>query len=203
MGRTTELNRHWSHRIREVMTFVAVIWAVYLIGLVVPATVQWGLVPRTGSGLVGIVTMPFLHAGLGHLLSNTIPLVILMILLASSRRRCWSIVAGMVLASGILLWLLGRTANHIGASGLVFGLIAFLVTAGLLEKRVLSLLLTCVVLFLFSGTFFWGLVPVGNRSISVEGHLFGAAAGVLLAFVDNSRDRRTVNKQLPRLRRSR
>ncbi len=132
--------------------------------------------------MIGIVTMPFLHGGFGHLLSNTIPLSILLVVLGLSRAHSWVIVAGIALLSGILLWLLGRYADHIGASGLVYGLALYLIVAGLLEKRIVSMLIAIGVLFLFGTTLIWGVLPIGNRGVSWDGHLMGAIAGGVIAW---------------------
>ena len=75
-----------SEELRGILAFVGVVWIVFLVDLLTPLSLnQWGLVPRTGGGLIGVVSMTFLHAGFGHLISNTCPLVILLGLLAGSR----------------------------------------------------------------------------------------------------------------------
>lgn len=174
--------------IHAVLLFVGAIWAVYLVSLFLPWIDAWGVIPRTVRGLVGIVTMPFLHASLGHIVSNTVPLIVLLILLAGSRAQSWEIVLGIILLGGGLLWLLGRNGPddnvvHIGASGLIFGLIAFLIVSGLLERRLVPLLVALLVGFLYGGTMLGGVMPfAAGRGVSWDGHLCGAAAGVLVAF---------------------
>lgn len=169
--------------LKAVLIFVGALWAVYVVDLVVPIDLTaYGLVPRTASGLVGIVTMPFLHSGLRHLLANTVPLAILLLLLAGSRPRAWEIVVEIVVASGILLWLFGRSGDHVGASGLVFGLIAFLILAGLLEKKPMSLVIAVAVAFFYGGTLLLGVVPIGHDGVSWDGHLAGVVAGAGSAY---------------------
>ena len=140
-----------QHTIREeingVLTFVGTIWAVYLISLFLPAVDQYGVVPRHLRGLLGIPAMPFLHANLHHLISNTIPLLILLILLAGSRAQSWEVVVLIVLLGGLLLWIFGRPAVHIGASGLISGLTVFLILSGFLEERIIPLLVAVLVGF--------------------------------------------------------
>src|SRR4051812_46246417 len=97
-----------------ILGFLGVIWGVFLLSIVAPGVDRFGVVPRTSGGLIGIAAMPFLHASFAHLLSNTAPLFILLTLLAGSRARSWSIVAGISLLSGLLLWIFGRPAIHIG-----------------------------------------------------------------------------------------
>ena len=182
-----------KHTIREelggVVAFVAVVWAVFLLSCVLRGVElnAYGLRPRTAVGLVGVVTMPFLHVSLGHLVSNTVPLFILLVLLAGSRARSWEVLLEISLLGGGLLWIFGRAAVdgrstiHVGASGMVFGLAAFLIVSGLLEKRLIPLLVSLFVGFLYGGTLLTGVLPIGSPHVSWEGHLTGAVAGVMVA----------------------
>jgi membrane associated rhomboid family serine protease len=81
-----------------------------------------------------------------------------------------------------LLWIFGRSAIHIGASGLVYGLVAFLIASGLFERRLLSLLIALVVGALYGSSMLWGALPTAGPHVSWDGHLAGAAAGVVLAY---------------------
>ena len=173
-----------QQELKGVSIFVAIIWGVFLLECVLPF--QWhsyGVTPRTVSGLIGIPLMPFLHGNLQHISSNTVPLFVLLILLAGSKTRSWQVVASIVLLGGGLLWLFGRPATHVGASGLIFGLIAYLVVSGWLERRFVPLMISVVVTFLYGGTLFWGMMPSVGTHVSWDGHLFGALAGCLIAFV--------------------
>jgi membrane associated rhomboid family serine protease len=175
-----------AHTIREELTgigvFIAAIWSVFALSFVFPSLDQYGVVPRTVGGLVGIVAAPFLHANLGHIVSNTVPLFILLVLLAGSKAQSWAIVVEIVLLGGFLLWLFGRSADHIGASGLIFGLIAFLLVSGFLEKRFIPLLVSLAVGFLYGWTLLWGVTPRLGSSISWDGHLWSAVAGAIVAY---------------------
>ena len=126
--------------------------------------------------------MPFLHADFHHIVSNTFPLFILLMLLAGSKARSWEIVIEVVLLGGLLLWLFGRHADHIGASGLIFGLVAFLIVSGLLERRIVPLIVTAVVAFLYGGTLLSGVLPRLGSHVSWDGHLCGAVAGGIVAY---------------------
>jgi membrane associated rhomboid family serine protease len=176
-----------SHTIREeihsVVLFVGTIWVVYFVSLVFPGLDRYGVVPRKFSGLVGIVATPFLHANLTHLLSNTVPLIVLLILLPGSRAESWEVVAMIAFLSGLLLWIFGRPAVHIGASGLISGLTAFLILSGFLEHRIIPLLISLLVGFLYGGSFVLGVLPRFGSAISWDGHLCGAIAGGLVAYV--------------------
>ncbi len=175
-----------SHTIRQelsgVVLFVAAIWAVFFASLGFPRLDSYGVVPRTTVGLVGIGTMPFLHANLHHLLSNTVPLFVLLVLLAGSRAESWEVVAFIAVLGGALLWIFGRPAVHIGASGLISGLAAFLILSGFLEQRIIPLLIALLVGFLYGGSLLLGVVPRVGSEISWDGHLCGAVAGGIVAY---------------------
>jgi membrane associated rhomboid family serine protease len=162
---------------------VAALWVCYTVDWVLPTDfTAWGLVPRTARGLLGIATMPFLHGSFGHLTSNTVPLVVLLGLLIGTQSRAWTLVAAMVGLGGLLLWLLGRPAVHVGASVLVYSLIGYLLTAALFHRRWLSLSVAVVVLLIYGGSLLWGVLPMAGKAVSWEGHLCGALAGALLAY---------------------
>jgi membrane associated rhomboid family serine protease len=175
-----------AHTIREELTgigvFIGAIWGVFALSFIVPSVDHYGIVPRTVGGLVGIVAAPFLHANLGHIVSNTVPLFILLVLLAGSKAQSWTIVVEIVLLGGFLLWLFGRSADHIGASGLIFGLIAFLLVSGFLEKRAIPLIVSLAVGILYGWTLLWGVIPRLGSSISWDGHLWSAVAGGIVAY---------------------
>ncbi len=173
--------------VQGVLVFVGTIWAVTLLSFFVPRLGQFGVVPRTFGGLVGIPFMPFLHEGLFHLISNTIPLIVLLVLLAGSRARSWEIVATIIGLSGALLWLVGRStthghpAIHVGASGLVFGLATFLIVSGFLEKRIIPLIIAVVVALMYGSSLLFGMLP--RDGISWDGHICGAIAGGAVAYL--------------------
>ena len=126
--------------------------------------------------------MPFLHENLRHIVGNTMPLAVFLALLVGSRARSWSVVTLIVLGSGSLLWMIGRQAIHIGASGLVFGLGSFLISAGFLERRPLTVLIAVLVGVTYGGSLLGGLLPTDAR-VSWDGHLAGAVAGATVAFM--------------------
>ncbi len=173
-----------QQELQGVIAFVAVIWGVFILDCLVPFDINTlGLTPRTLAGLVGIPATPFLHANFQHLLSNTGPLFILLTLLAGSNARSWEIVIEVVLLGGILLWIFGRNATHVGASGLIFGLIAFLIVSGFREKRIVPLIVSMIVGFLYGGTLLTGVIPRFGSQVSWDGHLFGAIGGGIIAYL--------------------
>ncbi len=175
-----------THTIREeinaVALFVGTIWAVFFLSLAFPALDNYGVIPRRIIGLVGVPAMPFLHANFHHLLGNTIPLAVLLILLAGSRAESWQVVLEVAILGGLLLWIFGREAVHIGASGLISGLTAFLIVAGLLEQRIVPLLIALIVGFFYGGSLIMGVIPHFGSHISWDGHLCGAIAGGIVAY---------------------
>ena len=165
-----------------VALFVGLVWAGYILDIFLPLE-RLALVPRKLFGVPGIICMHFLHKDLGHILSNTFPLFVLLTLMAGSRANTRQIVLGIMAGSGLLLWLFGAgNAMYIGASALVFGLIGFLVTAGFLEKRPIPLLIAIGVGFMYGWTFLIGLLPL-SKQVSEWSHFLGALTGVALAFV--------------------
>ena len=179
------MNNNYQHTIREelplLIFFVGLIWATFVLDIFLPLE-KLGLYPRSLTGLVGIPSMTFLHVNFAHLFGNTIPLVTLLALLAGSRGKSLHIVATIIIIGGCLLWLLGRPNIHIGASLLVFGLAAYLIASGFIEKRISSLMISVIVGFIYSGTLIKGVMP-WQTNVSWEGHLFGAIAGVIAAWL--------------------
>jgi len=150
-----------------------------------------GLMPRTLHGLIGIFTAPIIHGDLAHLISNTIPLLFLGSVLFFFYDRIGRIVFfRCYFYTNILVWSLSpRVSYHIGASGLIYGLSAFLIFYGLLRKDFVSLLISIVVIFAY-GSIFYGILPTDPR-ISWESHLAGALVGTATAF--NLADKKRVN----------
>ena len=163
--------------------FIGMIWLVFLVDWVLATDLRnWGVAPRSLWGLAGIFTMPFLHGNWQHLVGNTVPLVVLLSLLAGSRANSAGIVLTLTVIGGALLWVIGPGASvHIGASGLIYGLITFLITAGITERRPMALTVAVIVGILYGTTLFGGILPFTvNEGVSWQGHLTGAIAGVLL-----------------------
>jgi len=170
-------------KLRGVAIFLGIVWGVYLLELFISPCRELGLKPRSLWGLVGIVTMPFLHGDFWHLLGNSFPLAALLALLVVSRDRPWMVVAALTACGGTLLWLVGRPAIHIGASGLIMGLITFLIVVGFIERKLVSLMIAVLVLFFYGGAVLWSVLPFSVAETSWEGHLCGAVGGGLVAYV--------------------
>ena len=143
---------------------------------------RFGIRPRELGGLDGIAFSPFLHSGFGHLIANTVPFAVMGAAIAVGGARRFvqvSLIVG--LFGGVGTWLTGPPHSvHIGASGLVFGYLTYLVSRGLFAHK-LTYLIGGVVTFVVYGGVLWGLLP--QPGVSWQGHLFGAAGGILAAFV--------------------
>ena len=175
-----------SHTIRQeirgVVVFIGLIWAVFLVSLVFPGLDKYGVIPRNSVGSQGSRQCRFCTEILSHILSNTVPLVVLLILLAGSRAESWEVVVVISVLGGLFLWIFGQPAVHIGASGLISGLIAFLILSGFLELRIVPLLIALFVGCLYGGSLVLGILPRLGSEISWDGHLCGAIAGGLVAY---------------------
>ena len=175
--------------------FLVSIWGVFIIDSAFELGLNsHGNRPREIRGLKGILTYPFLHSGIEHLWNNTASFFTLNALLFYFYRslavRVWLI---MFVVSGSLLWLFGGTGNHIGASGIVYGLASFLFVSGVIRNNLLLLRISLVVVFLYGGLVWW-MLPI-KEGISWEGHLSGALTGLVLAIVyRNSGPKRPIYK---------
>lgn len=144
--------------------------------------VNLGMYPRHQQGLPGIIMSPLIHGDWQHLFGNSASfLVLATALFFFYRKLALRIFIINYLLSGILLWLGGRQVWHIGASGVIYGLAAFLLFSGIFRKDVRLLTISLIVVFLY-GSFFWGLFPI-KENISWDGHLMGAASGTILASI--------------------
>jgi membrane associated rhomboid family serine protease len=170
---------------------VFLMWLIFYLELVTgfPFT-NFGIVPFTARGIIGIFVAPLLHGNLDHLISNTIPLLFLGTVLyffypriaATVFLRCWFL-------TNLLVWLFAwRQAVHIGASGLVYGLAYFLIFFGIFKRDFMSMLISIIILLMY-GSVFYGILPTDPR-ISWESHLAGGLVGIYTA-VTFGKDKQT------------
>ena len=161
--------------------FSAVMWLVKIFeSLLEIKFIIFGVYPRTAQGLIGIITSPFIHGDYLHLLSNTIPIILLGAALVyfykSIALRVFLLI---FFLTGIWVWLAGRPSYHIGASGVVYGLAFFLFLSGIFRKDRSLMAFSLLVVFLYGGII-WGILPI-DTGMSWEGHLFGALSGIICA----------------------
>ena len=142
---------------------------------------QFSIVPRDITSLLYIMTSPWLHISIGHFWSNFVTLVILSFLLFEFGLKRYVFVSLLLIAStGIFVWVFGRTGQHLGASGVVYGYFGYLVLAGWLSKRIWLALISIGVVFFYGGLI-WGVLPPPPY-ISWESHLFGFVSGLFFAY---------------------
>ena len=165
------------------LSFVLLIWLVYWFELRFGFRFNdMGIYPRTFSGLRGILFSHFIHGSLEHLYHNSTPLLILSTaLFYFYRALAWRVLVLGLLFSGFLTWLIGSPAFHIGASGLIYVLMSFMLFKGILSKNHHLTALSLVVVFLY-GSMLWYVFPV-KENMSWEGHLSGLLVGLVFAFV--------------------
>jgi membrane associated rhomboid family serine protease len=160
---------------------VAAIWLAEALDTLLPVNADfWGIQARTLDGLVGVVLAPFLHADFGHVIANTVPLVLLGLLVAwRAGPQTWRVLAFIVVVGGLGVWLLAPSnVITIGASGLVFGLLGYLLAAGVVTRRWLDVALSIAVAVLFGGMVA-GITPFGvGAGVSWLAHMTGFAAGI-------------------------
>lgn len=143
---------------------------------------RWGIYPLEWNGLRGILFGPFVHGSLRHLFNNSVPLFVLTAALFYFYRRIrWKVLLTGLLLTGVATWLFARPAWHIGASGVIYMLAAFLFFKGIFSRRYQLIALSLMVVFLYGGML-WYLFPIDPK-ISWEGHMSGFAVGLLLSVV--------------------
>jgi membrane associated rhomboid family serine protease len=177
-----ERYRSQAEGLRTLAVLVAIMWVVEFVNVLDSYRLDHdGIVPRSFSHLDGIVFAPFLHASFGHLLSNTVPFVILGVAIALAGARRLLLVSGIVaLVSGLGTWLIapGGTVT-VGASGVVFGYATYLISRGVFDRRIVEIALGVLVGVFFGAALIYDLIP--KSGISWQAHLFGGIGGVIAA----------------------
>jgi membrane associated rhomboid family serine protease len=141
---------------------------------------QFGNIPRVVSALPGILIGPFLHGGIGHFLSNIVPLCIFsFLMLQHGAKRFFMVTLWIIVLTGLLVWLFGRSATHVGISGVLYGYFAYLLLAGFLSGKPKLMIISLLVGFFYGGLIF-GVLP-SRPFVSWESHLFGFISGLIAA----------------------
>ena len=161
--------------------FVALIWVIQLwnwglnLGLA-----RFGVRPREWAGLPGILLAPLLHGGFSHLIGNSLPLLVLgTVMLHLYPSSALKVIPAAYLGPGIAVWLFARASVHVGASGLVYGLVSYIFVAGLIRRDKRAIAASLLVCFLY-GTLVWGILPI-KPGVSWETHLAAGLIGLVLA----------------------
>jgi membrane associated rhomboid family serine protease len=174
-----ELKLHW----RLLFGLLGVMWLSEIVDTLLGGRLDGlGIRPRIVDGLVGIPLAPFLHSGFAHLIGNTIPFLVLgWLVLLRETRHFIAVFVATTLLGGLGVWLLGHSGTHIGASGVVFGLLGYLLLVGWLERSIGTILLSAFVGLNYGWTLL-GVLPL-QRGVSWEGHLFGFLTGGAMAWL--------------------
>ena len=174
--------------LRLALAFVALLWLIEASNLLLGLDPgDLGVRPREWAGLVGVLVAPLMHGSAEHLFANTPPLAVagvtMLYLYPQSSLR---VLPAVYLGPGIAVWLFGRPSAHLGASGLVYGLVSYILVAGLLRRDRRAIAASLLVCFLY-GTLVWGVFPI-RTGASWETHLAAAVIGAVLAFALRHRD---------------
>ncbi len=168
--------------------FVLLLWIIQLFSYITNINLyNLGIHPRSLDGLIGIITGPLIHAGFPHLISNSIPMLILGTgIFYFYPNAAVKVVLTIYFATDILVWLFARHVWHVGASGVIYGFLAFIFFSGIFRRDNRSIGLSLLVTFLYGGLV-WGVLP-GMKGISWESHLFGGLVGIVAAFIFKKSD---------------
>ena len=176
------VTRTFKQQVTTLSATVGATWTAFVVnGIAGGALMQYGVIPRTLTGLRGILFAPFLHANMQHLIANTIPFLAMgWLVMLRDARHFLPVTLFAMLGSGLMAWLLGAPGSvHIGASGVVFGYFGFLLLGGWYARSFMSITLSILVAVLWGGLVL-GIAP-GQVGISWQSHLGGFMAGVLAA----------------------
>ena len=177
-----QITKKAMESMRVAAWLVGIIWIIHLIQVLLGIDFGYlGTYPRKIWGLRGIIASPLIHADFPHLMSNSVPLFILTSTIFFFYKRVAARAYLMIyLMTGIMVWIFARTVFHIGASGVVYGLVSFIFWNGIFRRSLQSIVLALVVTVLYSG-YFAGILP-NQEGISWESHLLGGLVGIFVAY---------------------
>jgi membrane associated rhomboid family serine protease len=177
-------SQHFLESFKFPIIMLAIMWGIHIIKVVTGArfAAMYGMYPRSTEGILGIFTSPLIHSNWQHLTNNSVPFLVLgvMIFLFYRRIALKSFVLIYIL-TGLAVWIFARDVIHIGASGVVYGLVSFVAFLGIFRRNIKSIVLSLIILFLYSGMFY-GVLP-NQPGISWESHLLGGIVGIIVAWI--------------------
>ena len=167
--------------IKITLGFVALIWFIQLLNWGLDLGLErFGIRPRQFAGLPGILLAPLLHGGFSHLFANSLPLLVLgTVMLHLYPNSALKVIPVVYVGPGIAVWLFARASIHLGASGLIYGLVTYIFVAGLIRRDRRAIAASLLVCFLY-GALAWGVLPI-QPGLSWETHLAAALIGLALA----------------------
>lgn len=165
------------------IVLIIILWAIHIYQFVSEVSLgHLGIYPKHFSGLKGIITSPLIHGDFNHLISNTFPLFMLTVTINFFYRKTAFISFILIyVMTGVVVWIFARPVYHIGASGVVYGLLSFVFWTGIFRRNLKSIVLSLVVTILYSG-YIWGVLPI-KQGVSWESHLYGAIVGIVIAYI--------------------
>lgn len=179
----------WPKAFKLALTFIGILWSVFILDSILNFINlnYYGIHPRHIDGITGIITSPFLHGGVSHIISNTLPLLLAMTALFGNYPKIAKrVFIYSTLLTGFLVWSFARSANHIGASGILYAILTFIFISGFIRKDMQSIGISIVIAFAY-GSLIFGIIP-NKEHISWESHLFGMISGGFLAWAYRNRE---------------
>jgi len=178
-----EKNNGFFQQLLFPIGIVALMWLVKIFEVAKGSKLtRLGIFPRDWDGVVGIITAPFIHSDWQHLISNSLPMLMLMsIVMVFYKKVAIPSIVIITILTGFTVWLFARESYHVGASGVVYGLVSFLAWTGVFRRNLKSIILALVILMMYGG-YFHGIVPT-KEGVSWESHLFGGMVGIFTAFL--------------------
>ena len=180
----------WPSAFRFALLFIGILWAVFFLDILFPFIdfKNYGIHPRRVSGLMGIISTVFLHGSLSHIISNTLPLLLaITALFGNYQKTAKRVLVFSMLLTGFMVWSFARSANHIGASGLLYCLLTYIFISGFIKRDMQSIGISIVIAFLY-GSLLFGVIP-DKVDVSWESHLFGFLVGVFIAWLYKDSDK--------------
>ena len=177
-------SRHFFESFRFPIFMLALMWGIHIIKVITGArfAAMYGMYPRVKEGILGIFTSPLIHSNWQHLTNNSVPFLALTVMIFLFYRRI-ALKSFLLIyfLTGLAVWIFARDVIHIGASGVVYGLVSFVAFLGIFRRNVKSIVLSLIILFLYSGMFL-GVLP-NQPGISWESHLLGGIVGIIVAWI--------------------
>jgi membrane associated rhomboid family serine protease len=169
--------------VKIALGFVALVWFIQLLNWGLDLGLErFGVRPRQVAGLLGVLLAPLLHGGFSHLFANSLPLLVLgTVMLHLYPNSALKVIPAVYLGPGVAVWLFARGSVHVGASGLIYGLVSYIFVAGLIRRDRRAIAASLLVCFMY-GALVWGVLPI-EPGVSWETHLAAALIGLLLAIV--------------------
>jgi len=180
----------WPKAFKLALILVGMMWVIYFLDFIFPFVdfYRFGIYPRDINGLIGIITAFFLHGSMSHLISNTLPILLaITALFGNYPTTAKKVLVFSILLTGLMVWSFARSANHIGASGVLYSLLAYIFFSGFIKKDMQSIGISIVIAFLY-GSLIFGVIP-SDKGVSWESHLFGFIVGIFLAWLYKEKDK--------------